>query len=166
MADRRTVLLENGTAHYLKSTSDYLLPQPSLSGTIYYLAPERELQKYDLLVDIWAMGIVGSELTYGCKPFEFTRNPWREGEEYEKLRPDFLKKYNEIMAKLANDSALACGNPTKGYIHLGRLIEDSEDDNGFADSPTTLTLQNQPQNMPTPSLSADAPTFQTPPCGK
>jgi hypothetical protein len=50
----------------------------------------------------WAMGIIGYELTYGCHPFKFLANPWREGKEHEKMRSEFQKSYDQATGLRVN----------------------------------------------------------------
>lgn len=83
------------------------MPTPGDGGTITYLDPEREMLPYKHSVDIWAMGIVGYELTYGCHPFKFLVNPWRVGEEYKMLRHQSERKHGEAMDRLAKDGRTA-----------------------------------------------------------
>jgi serine/threonine protein kinase len=112
---RRCVLLDLGSSYLLEDES--VEAQPGCGGTVTYLAPERELGPYNHSVDIWAMGIVGYELTYGSHPFKFLINPWRKGQAHEKLRADFHTKYDAAMNRLANDYKQAHGSPTTGYLH-------------------------------------------------
>lgn len=113
----RSLLLDVGSSWWLPNPNSALGPWPGNGGTITYLAPERELQPFTHLVDIWAMGIVGYELTYGVHPFSFIINPWRKGEEYEGLRPEFGRQYDAAIKRLANDCTQARASPTIGYIH-------------------------------------------------
>ena len=76
-------------------------PTPGRGGTIWYLAPEREMQGYNHSVDIWAMGTMGYELSYGYVPWKFSLNPWRPGEDYERLRPVFDRRYEEAMSSMS-----------------------------------------------------------------
>jgi serine/threonine protein kinase len=113
----RSVLLDIGTADYTEKPEGFLEPEPGCGGTIHYIAPERELQPYNHSIDIWAMGIIRFELMYRYHPFKFPINPWRAGKEHEKLRPEFKKKYDEAMGRLANDGERTRKSPTQGYIH-------------------------------------------------
>jgi serine/threonine protein kinase len=63
------------------AANDTLSPTPGSSGTISYLAPERELLPYDHAVDVWAAGVVGYELLYGYHLWQRSSNPWRLGGE-------------------------------------------------------------------------------------
>ena len=97
----RAILLDIGQAIFLK---DKLLPStPGYGGTVHYLAPEREMSEYNHLVDVWSMAIIGFQLTYGYHPFMFAVNPWRPGETYERLRPDFQRKYRLAISILSCD---------------------------------------------------------------
>jgi len=70
------VLHDNGWLHGdlkppnidLIGTRSALEPTPGSGGTLNYIAPERELNPYDHSVDIWGLGCVGYELTYGRHP--------------------------------------------------------------------------------------------------
>ncbi|KAL9014351.1 MAG: hypothetical protein Q9173_001000 [Seirophora scorigena] len=84
----RSVLLDVGTSARIQR-GVALQPEPGARGTVGYLAPELELKEYDFSIDIWAMGVILYELTYGHHPWNFTLNPWREGKKYEMLRPAF-----------------------------------------------------------------------------
>ena len=112
----RCILLDTGTSVYLKPGHG-LQPNPGHRGTLNYLAPERELGKYDLSVDIWAMGVILYQLTYGHHPWKFAINPWRDEEENEKLRPEFRKSYQDVIDKMTADYQSAHQSPTQGYIH-------------------------------------------------
>ncbi|KAK3903423.1 kinase-like domain-containing protein [Staphylotrichum tortipilum] len=118
----RAVLLDVGTSGFLEDDDGSMEPEPGCGGTVTYFAPERELQPYNHSVDIWVMGIIGYEVTYGHHPFKFLLNPWRKGEEHEKLRPVFEKKYQEAIERLAADCKGARESPTAGYIHLGSFL--------------------------------------------
>lgn len=95
----RAVLLDNGGSWQFDDIS-LMPPNPGCGGTIWYLAPEREMQGHSSEVDIWSMGIMLFELVYGYHPWKFSDNPWRPGSRYEKLRPQFHKKYREAMEQI------------------------------------------------------------------
>lgn len=113
----RSVLLDIGNSEFLDGPDGSLESQPGFGGTVTSLAPERELRPYSYSVDIWTLGIIGHELTYGNHPFKFLRNPWREGEQYEKLRPAFETKYEQAMDRLARDYEQAQRTPSPGFLH-------------------------------------------------
>lgn len=112
----RSVLLDTDTSMYLES-GDMASPTPGSGGTVDYLAPERELEKYDFAVDIWSMGVIGYELTYGRHPWRLSLNPWRDGEEHESLRPRFRDAYKEAIERLGRHHQRARQSPARGYIH-------------------------------------------------
>ncbi len=99
-APPRAVLLDLGSAMRLELDA-LIPPTPGRGGTIWYLAPEREMQAYNHLVDVWAMGTMGYELTYGYLPWKFSLNPWRPGEDNERLRPVFDLRYEEAMNSMS-----------------------------------------------------------------
>ncbi|KAI3338906.1 kinase-like domain-containing protein [Ustulina deusta] len=119
----RSVLLDVGTSRHIPADGS-LLPTPGTVGTIGYLAPELELEAYDLSIDIWPMGVILYELTYNCHPWKLSINPWRDGKDNEALRDSFRKSYQNAIAKMARDYKSALASPTRGYIHLGRLFID------------------------------------------
>lgn len=84
-----------------------LSPNPGRGGTVKYLAPERELQKFDWMVDMWSMGIVLFELIYGCHPWPFEDNPWRPGNEG--LRSEFCSYYTEAIQKIQSSAETSPG---------------------------------------------------------
>ena len=99
---QKSVLLDVGQAKFLRSGFT-LRAKPGRHGTINYLAPEREMTEYDHSIDMWPMGCLGFELTYGYHPLKFAVNPWRLGEEYEAIRSAFHKKYYEVISRLLAD---------------------------------------------------------------
>ena len=92
-------------------------PTPGIGGTVNYLAPESELEGFDSTADIWALGVIGYELTYGHHPWRLAQNPWREGAKYEKLRPTFNELYEKAINRLKRHSQMARESPSSGYIH-------------------------------------------------
>ena len=112
----RAVLLDVGTSAHLRRGTT-MKSRPGALGTIGYLAPELELEEYDHSIDIWAMGIILYHLTYNHHPWKFALNPWRDGKENEKLRPQFRKSYQEAIDKMMRDYHTARQSPTEGYIH-------------------------------------------------
>jgi serine/threonine protein kinase len=57
-----SVLLDVGTSRQIPA-DERLLSAPGTVGTINYLAPELELEAYDLSIDIWSMGVILYQLT-------------------------------------------------------------------------------------------------------
>ncbi|KAL8318530.1 hypothetical protein RB597_005693 [Gaeumannomyces tritici] len=110
-AQQRAVLLDVGHAVHLGPGSS-LRPRPCTGGTLDYLAPEREMENYDYAVDIWGLGIVGFQLTYGRHPWRFARNPWRHDRKGDgDLRRDFMARYDEAMDMLASHAREAQPSP-------------------------------------------------------
>ncbi len=89
---------------------------------MHYLAPECELQEHDASIDIWAIGVIAHQLTYGYNPFKFRVNPWREGRANGRLRRDFIQAYEEAIARLGTDYQRAMGASREGFIHREYLI--------------------------------------------
>ncbi|KAI0965883.1 kinase-like domain-containing protein [Xylaria arbuscula] len=112
----RSVLLDVGTSRHV-SADGSLPPSPGTVGTIGYLAPELELEAYDLSIDIWSMGIILYQLTYNCHPWKLSTNPWRDSKANEALRDSFRGSYQNAIAKMARDYESALAVPTQGYIH-------------------------------------------------
>jgi serine/threonine protein kinase len=111
-----SVLLDVGTFRQIPANG--LLPStPGTVGTIGYLAPELELEAYDLSIDIWAMGVILYQLTYDCHPWTFSINPWRDDKDNVALRDSFRKKYENAIARMERDYKTAFASPTQGYIH-------------------------------------------------
>ncbi|KAM3065428.1 hypothetical protein ACMFMG_011451 [Clarireedia jacksonii] len=124
----RSVLLDIGTSRHIPADG-LLPPTPGTVGTIGYLAPELELEAYDLSIDIWPMGVILYELTYNCHPWKLSINPWRDGKGNEALRDSFRKSYQNAIAEMARDYKSALASPTKGYIH--REYSMSQRSDGF-----------------------------------
>ncbi|KAL8313033.1 hypothetical protein RB593_007307 [Gaeumannomyces tritici] len=119
-AQQRAVLLDVGHAVHLGPGSS-LRPRPCTGGTLDYLAPEREMENYDYAVDIWGLGIVGFQLTYGRHPWRFARNPWRHDRKGDgDLRRDFMARYDEAMDMLASHAREA--QPSPDHIQLGSVL--------------------------------------------
>ncbi|KAI0410750.1 kinase-like domain-containing protein [Xylaria grammica] len=112
----RAVLLDVGTSAHLQHGTK-MKSRPGTVGTMGYLAPEFELEEYDHGIDIWAMGIILYHLTYGYHPWKFALNPWRDGLENERLRPQFCKMYQEAIDRMVKGYHNARRSPTEGYIH-------------------------------------------------
>ncbi|KAF3480243.1 uncharacterized protein GIQ15_05590 [Arthroderma uncinatum] len=93
------VLLDFGGAVNLPP--GYILqPTPGRSGTVNYLAPERELVAYDHSIDVWAMGVIGFQLLHGHHPWKFAVNPWRRENQFASLRPTFHDKYRKAVHRM------------------------------------------------------------------
>jgi serine/threonine protein kinase len=112
----RSVLLDVGTSRYIDEGGS-LQPKPGSFGTIGYLAPELELEYYNDSIDIWAMGVILFELTYGYHPWKFSVNPWRDSEDNKGLRSSFRKCYQNAIDIMARDYKSARGSSASGYIH-------------------------------------------------
>lgn len=111
----RAVLLDVGQATCL-APGVSLDPKPGSGGTVNYLAPERELASHDHLVDIWSLGIIGYELTYGHHPWRFSLNPWRDDNpKCKELRSAFHEKYRKAINRLTCDSRST--KNSQGHIH-------------------------------------------------
>jgi serine/threonine protein kinase len=86
-----------------------LLPAtPGRGGTVNYLAPERELQAHDCLIDVWSMGVVGFEILHGYHPWKLALNPWRSGSQFEALQPTFHKMYHEAVHTMKHHLNAEC----------------------------------------------------------
>jgi serine/threonine protein kinase len=95
----RVVLLDFGGAVQLPDGG--LLPStPGRGGTVNYLAPERELQCHNALIDVWSLGVIGFELLYGYHPWKLALNPWRRGAQFEELRPEFEEMYGDALGRM------------------------------------------------------------------
>jgi serine/threonine protein kinase len=99
----RAVILDIGQAVELPPTAE-LRDAPGASGTMNYLAPEREMGSYGKPADVWALGCIGFSLTYGYHPFRFGLNPWRPGDEYEAKRERWFIFYNHAIERLTKDA--------------------------------------------------------------
>jgi serine/threonine protein kinase len=108
-------LLDVGTSKYIVE-GRLLHPKPGSFGTIGYLAPESELEDYGCSINIWAMGVILFELTYGYHPWKFPVNPWRSGEDNKSLRSEFQKRYQDAIMLMARDYKSARAS-RYGYIH-------------------------------------------------
>ncbi|KAI1133652.1 kinase-like domain-containing protein [Nemania abortiva] len=121
----RAVILDVGQANVLALGTKFQAT-PGRGGTLGYLAPEREMSYYDHGADIWPMGVIAIELTYGHNPFEFAINPWRPGAQYEEIRPAFHQRYQKTVDELSNDYKQCVGQKTvnrnRSFIHLGDMV--------------------------------------------
>ncbi|KAH8836626.1 hypothetical protein MCOR31_011493 [Pyricularia oryzae] len=115
---QRAVLLDIGNAKHLRPGCR-LDPIPGSGGIIGYIAPEREMESYDRSIDIWSLGVIGYEITYGYPPWKQPQNSWRR-DRCDSLREAFHKQYDETITKLAYDSKLV---PMETHIQLGELIK-------------------------------------------
>ena len=112
----RAVLLDVGTSAYIQPGA-MLQPTPGHGGTVNYLAPEIEQEQYGAPVDIWAMGVILYELTYGQHPWRYAINPWREGRDNKELRTAFRESYKNAIERMAKDYKSTQEAPADGYIH-------------------------------------------------
>lgn len=101
----RAVLLDLGSAREVHGAAGSTQLRPG--GTIPYLSPEREMYDCGKPADIWAMGVVGFQLTRGSLPWQFSRNPWRHGEDSTDLQSAFKEKYKESLALLKSEDLIA-----------------------------------------------------------
>ncbi|KAH6614584.1 kinase-like domain-containing protein [Chaetomium sp. MPI-SDFR-AT-0129] len=122
LAPIRVTLLGVGTASRLERPGDLLPPAPGSRGSVHYLAPECELKQHGSAIDMWAVGVMAYQLTYGQNPFRFRVNPWRETRASEKLRPEFIRKYEDAISRMEADYRDTLRSPREGYLHLGSLI--------------------------------------------
>ncbi|TLS23446.1 uncharacterized protein PpBr36_05785 [Pyricularia pennisetigena] len=111
---QRAVLLDIGNAKHLRPGCR-LDPTLGSGGTIGYIAPEREMESYDRSIDIWSLGVIGYEITYGHPPWKQPQNAWRK-DRCNSLREAFHKQYDETITKLAYDSKVV---PMETHIQLG-----------------------------------------------
>lgn len=114
----RSVLLDVGISAQIQP-SVALRPEPGVQGTVGYLTFEFELEEYDHAIDIWAMGIILYELTYGDHPWKFTPNPWHKAKECEKLRLAFQKTYQIAIDTTGRDYNMARRSSATKFIHPG-----------------------------------------------
>jgi serine/threonine protein kinase len=113
---QRAILLDIGHAAQLRLGST-LDPTPGRGGTLGYIAPEREMERYGHAVDVWSLGIIGFELTYGFHPWRFAQNPWRnDWREGKDLRLRFDKAYEDAIEMLTRDAS----EPEPSNQHIQR----------------------------------------------
>jgi serine/threonine protein kinase len=75
VSNGRAVILDLDDAIQLR-LSETLPATPGRGGAIGYLAPEREMTRWNHSVDVWAAAVVGYQLIYGEHPRRFAENPW------------------------------------------------------------------------------------------
>jgi serine/threonine protein kinase len=97
--DGYAVLLDTDQMVVQQGKSD-IKARPGGSGTIPYLAPEREMKDYGSLVDMWSAGIVLFQMIYNYRPWDLTQNPFRNDKPNPDLRFRFEEKYNSVMNRL------------------------------------------------------------------
>lgn len=91
----RAILLDIDDAKC--APEDYLTVTPGSGGTVGWLAPERESERFSATVDVWAVGIIAASLLLGRHALLMSVNPWRKGEEFERSRDDFYWRYKDMM---------------------------------------------------------------------
>lgn len=101
----RAVLLDLGSAREVYGIINPSQRRPG--GTVPYLSPEREIHDCGMPADIWAMGVIGFQLTRGSLPWQFSRNPWRHDEDDKDLQAAFKEKYEEALALLEAEDLIA-----------------------------------------------------------
>lgn len=74
----KAVILDLGTVYHVEGDEvvSGIRPQPGHIGTVMYLAPEMEFERYNERVDIWAFGLVVHEVMIGFHPWKMSVNPW------------------------------------------------------------------------------------------
>jgi len=96
----QAVILDFGHA-MRRPASGYMVSTPGVGGTISYLAPEMEMGLYTETVDVWALGVVGWELMFGCHPWDYARNPWNmNAPQVRELRALWISKYQSTTGLL------------------------------------------------------------------
>ena len=88
------VLLDTEDAIY--APQGYALSTPGRSGTVGWLSPEREMGQFDYSTDVWAIGVVALRMLLGKHPWQFSINPWRQGQEFESYRGRFHTEYDRV----------------------------------------------------------------------
>ncbi|KID81806.1 Protein kinase-like domain protein [Metarhizium guizhouense ARSEF 977] len=77
----------------------YTFPSdPGTTGTVGWLSPEREMEGFSHLTDIWSVGVMALWALQRRHPWRGRPNPWRVGHEYARERPGFFQKYGEGIA--------------------------------------------------------------------
>ncbi|KAL9621083.1 MAG: hypothetical protein Q9160_004468 [Pyrenula sp. 1 TL-2023] len=104
----RAVPLDIGNATRL-DLGQHCPGRTGLGGTVHYMSPERELTRFDHFADVWSMGVVGYELTYGEHPWLFSLNPWRMEKKRDELR-DLRTHWRAKYAKAITRTSLGINN--------------------------------------------------------
>lgn len=98
----RAILLDFGCAHRCYGN---LAPIPGVGGTVAYLSPERYVDLWGFSADIWALGVIGYELSFGNHPWAFSEHPYQPGGPHNQqyladLRRRYSEKYQQGIHKL------------------------------------------------------------------
>lgn len=74
----KAVILDLGAVYHVEGGElvSGIRPKPGRVGTVMYLAPEMEFERYNERVDIWAFGLVVHEVMKGFHPWKMSVNPW------------------------------------------------------------------------------------------
>ncbi|KAH8696776.1 kinase-like domain-containing protein [Phaeosphaeriaceae sp. PMI808] len=94
-----TIILDLGCCEQIPEGSQRSAT-PGHGGTVHYLAPEREMGPHGLGIGVWSLAVIGIELLGYSHPWAFAKNPWRHGTEFEYLRSQWLRRYDEMIAAL------------------------------------------------------------------
>lgn len=94
----RAVLLDFGCA---TKCHGGLAPTPGVGGTTGYLSPERYIDMWGLPSDIWALGVIGMQLSFGSHPWSFSEHPFQpDRPDLEAQRAGFLERHERAQQKL------------------------------------------------------------------
>jgi hypothetical protein len=99
------------------------------------------MDEYGHGIDVWPMGIIGYELTYGLHPLKLAVNPWRRGNEYERLRPTWKEKYEKAIDLASADHRQWLRQRTGGdrdYLHCKCEDKEKEGSKLFTDYVNSL----------------------------